>query len=215
MDPSCLAYSLTDDERRLFDEQGYFIVENVLPGDMVEALNRIADAIDRERRATEGKGAYSILNHFDIIGRDDLLLELLDWPKTFPKVWGILGWHIQLYHSHLIVSPPWPADQKPKKRRLGWHQDSGRLNIDLETTPRPRVSLKVAFFLSDCTATDRGNFHAIPGSHRREAIEFPGNEELDPEGAVPIQGPRPATPYFSIAGSGTPPASTIPISPAR
>ena len=170
MDPSCLAYSLKDEERRLFDEQGYFIVENVLPCDMVEALGRIADRIDAERRPNMGGGPHSIKNHFDIIGRDDLLLELLDWPKTFPKVWGILGWHIQLYHSHLIVSPSWPADQKPKKRRLGWHQDSGRLNIDLETTPRPRVSLKVAFFLSDCTTNDRGNFHAIPGSHRNDAI---------------------------------------------
>lgn len=187
MDPSCLAYRLTDEERRRFDDQGFFIVESVLPGDMVEALGRIADRIDAERRPSMGGGPYSIKNHFDIIGRDDLLLELLDWPKTFPKVWGILGWHIQLYHSHLIVSPPSPVDQRPKKRRLGWHQDSGRLNIDLETTPRPRVSLKVAFFLSDCTATDRGNFHAIPGSHQCEAIDFPENAEQDPDGAVPIQ----------------------------
>ena len=187
MDPSSLAYRLTDEERRLFDEQGYFIVKNVLPADLVEALNPIADRIDQAARPKEGNGAYSVLNHFDIIGRDDLLLELLDWPKTFPKVWGILGWHIQLYHSHLIVSPPSPADRKPRKRRLGWHQDSGRLNIDLETTPRPRVSLKVAFFLSDCTAPDRGNFHAIPGSHRSASIEFPEDTGLDPEGAVPIQ----------------------------
>ena len=187
MDPSCLAYSLTDEERKLFDEQGYFIVKNVLPDDMVASLNRIVDGIDEENRPKEGSGAYSVLNHFDIIGRDDLLLELLDWPKTFPKVWGILGWHIQLYHSHLIVSPPWPDGQKPRKRRLGWHQDSGRLNIDLETRPRPRISLKVAYFVSDCTATDRGNFHAIPGSHRRAEIEFPDNGELDPEGAVPIR----------------------------
>ena len=187
MDPSCLAHCLTEEERDQFDKQGYFIVENVLADDMVKALNRIADRIDEENRPKEGDGVYRVLNHFDIIGRDDLLLELLDWPKIFPKVWGILGWHIQLYHSHLIVSPPWPAGQKPRKRRLGWHQDSGRLNIDLETSPRPRISLKVAFFLSDCTATDRGNFHAVPGSHRRDEIEFPDDDELDPDGAVPIK----------------------------
>ncbi len=186
MDPSCLAYSLTDEERRFFDEQGYFVVKNVLPDEMIGNLNRIVDRIDETCRPNMGGGPYDIKNHFDIIGRDDLLLELLDWPKTFPKVWGILGWHIQLYHSHVIVSPPWPAGQKPKKRRLGWHQDSGRLNIDLEATPRPRVSLKVAFFLTDCTETNRGNFHAIPGSHLRDDIEFPENKEEDPEGAVPV-----------------------------
>ena len=41
----------------------------------------------------------------DLIGRDDHLLELLGWYKTFPKVWGILGCHIQLYHTHLNVTP--------------------------------------------------------------------------------------------------------------
>ncbi len=45
----------------------------------------------------------------------------------------------------------------------------------------------MAFFLSDCTATDRGNFHAVPGSHRRDEIEFPDEDEFDPDGAVPIQ----------------------------
>ncbi len=100
MEPSCLAHCLTEEERDQFDKQGYFIVENVLADDMVNALNRIADRIDEENRPKEGDGVYRVLNHFDIIGRDDLLLELLDWPKTFPKVWGILGWHIQLYHSH-------------------------------------------------------------------------------------------------------------------
>ena len=67
----------------------------------------------------------------DFVGKDELFLELLDWPKTFPKVWGILSWHIQLYHSHLGITPPPPPDEKPEKKRLGWHQDSGRLNAEL------------------------------------------------------------------------------------
>lgn len=31
MDPTCLNYLLTDQERRQFEEDGYFIVKDVLP----------------------------------------------------------------------------------------------------------------------------------------------------------------------------------------
>ena len=42
-------------------------------------------------------------------------------------------------------------------------QDSGRLNQDLEGTPRPRVSMKVGYFLSDATSDGTG-FQVIPGA---------------------------------------------------
>jgi hypothetical protein len=92
--------------------------------------------------------------------------ELLDCPTTFPKVFGIMGWHISLYHSHMIytqpIDPPEP-DGKGFKERGGWHQDSGRLNNDLEGSPRPRVSMKVGYFLTDATSDGTG-FQVIPGS---------------------------------------------------
>ena len=113
------------------------------------------------------------LNHWDCIGFDETFLTLIDWPRTIAKVIDILGWHIQLYHSHLIITPPPPDDQPPQTGRLGWHQDSGRLNIDFETDPRPRVSLKVAFVLTDIETPDRGTTHVIPGSHRFNTMEFP------------------------------------------
>lgn len=64
-------------------------------------------------------------NTLDFIGRDDVFLELLDCPKTIAKVWGILGWNIQLYHSHMIVSPPL-TNGEGKIGTMRWHQDSGR-----------------------------------------------------------------------------------------
>ena len=72
------------------------------------------------------------------------------------------------------------------KRQLGWHQDTGRLNIELEGNPRPRVSLKVAYFLTDTTALDRGNFTVVPSSHLRNELEMPADEAADPRGATPI-----------------------------
>ena len=186
MDSTCLQHTLTEEERRQFEEDGLFVVRNALPQDLVAQLIPVADRLDAEYRPQKGLEKHQMLNLFDVIGKDELLLELLDWPKTFAKVFGILGWHIQLYHSQLIVTPPLDGIV-PKPKRLGWHQDSGRLNIELETQPRPRVSLKVAFFLTDCTETHRGNFHAVPGSHLTNGIEMPADEDLDPAGTTPIQ----------------------------
>ena len=187
METSCLEHTLTTEERGQFEENGFFTVKDVLPLDLVADLTRAADRIDAEHTAHAGGLEHANRNHFDFIGKDPLFLELLDWAKTFPKVWDILGWHIQLYHSHFIVTPPIPSGQEPKRQRLGWHQDSGRLNMDLETEPRPRISLKVAYFLTDCSESHYGNFHAVPGSHRQNRIEMPADENLDPQGAVAIQ----------------------------
>ncbi|MCI0561127.1 MAG: phytanoyl-CoA dioxygenase family protein, partial [Nitrososphaera sp.] len=145
------------------------------------------DRIDIEYRAKKGLGPHDPLNLLDFMGKDELFLELIDYPKTFPKVWGILGWHIQLYHSHMIVTPPRAFDEKPVKKRLNWHQDSGRLNLDLETNPRPRISLKIAYFLTDTTEMDRANLYIIPGSHLQNKVEFPVDGVSDPEGATAIQ----------------------------
>lgn len=187
MDVSCLDYRLTEKERIKFEKDGFFIVEDVLPAKMVEGLTTIADRLDLEARAQRGLGAHDSLLLFDFIGKDELFLELLDHPKTFAKVWGILGWNIKLYHTHLITTPPLAAEEKSEKKRLGWHQDSGRLNQDMETDPRPRISLKVAFFLTDTTETNRGNFHVIPGSHLKNSIELPADGVSDPEGKLAIQ----------------------------
>ncbi|MDE0052651.1 MAG: phytanoyl-CoA dioxygenase family protein [Gammaproteobacteria bacterium] len=186
MDAACLNHQLTDEERRSFDEEGYFVVRDVLPP---ATLARVIDAADRlyvAYRPRYGLNAHERLNHLDCIGFDEAFLELIDWPRTFAKVIDILGWHIQLYHSHLIITPPPPPGDPLPTGRLGWHQDSGRLNIDFETDPRPRVSLKVAFVLTDIEMPDRGSTHVIPGSHRFNKLEWPPDDAEHPD-ATPVR----------------------------
>lgn len=172
---TCLQHRLTVDERERFERDGYLIVENALPAEMVQGLISVADDIDAEGRRIAGAGAER-MNHYDVIGRDPRLLQLLDWPATFAKVWGILGWNIQLYHTHLTVNPMEPPQDDPTGDGLNlrWHQDSGQLNADLETSPRPRISLKVGYFLTDTRETGRGNLYVLPGSHLHDA--FPGGD---------------------------------------
>ncbi|MEC9285835.1 MAG: phytanoyl-CoA dioxygenase family protein, partial [Pseudomonadota bacterium] len=133
-----------------------------------------------------GLKSHHPLNVLDFIGQHDDFLPLIDLPQTFMKVVDILGWHIQLYHSHMIVTPPLPDDYEPHTARLGWHQDSGRLNLDIESSPRPRISLKVGFFLTDTKQPDRGNFHVIPGSHLTNALSMPDDDATEHPDAIPL-----------------------------
>lgn len=111
---------------------------------------------------------------------------LLDHPATFGYVWSVLGWNIHVYHSHLDVHPPLTA-RRPF--RFEWHQDGGRQNREIETNPRPRLSVKLAYWLSDVSEPGRGNLKVIPGSHRTNWIPGPPRRDVawpDPDGAVEV-----------------------------
>ena len=91
-----------------------------------------------------------------------------------------------MYHSHLDVHPP-VRDGKPFWWH--WHQDGGRQNRELETSPRPRLSVKLAFWLSDVSESGRGNLMVIPGSHRQDWLDGPPRRDVvwpAPRGAVPV-----------------------------
>jgi len=192
MDPSCLQYCLTEEERYRFNTQGYLIMEDALSPEQVTALTEVTDRI-YERKLAEGFDPRKALFYPNFIPDDERFLHLVDYEKVLPKVWGILGWNIYLYHAHLIVTPP--SGQPKDDRTFGWHQDSGRVNVEIECHPRPRLSLKVAYFLSDVSEPDRGNFWIIPGSHLCDAIERPPDNIGQPEGAMPVC-VRPGTAVF-------------------
>ena len=147
MNPLCLEHCLTDTEKQQFEEDGFFAVENAIPQDMVARLLTAFDRVGAAHLGTDTLSADAQFNLLDFVGRDEAFIELLDWHTTFPKVWGILGWNIKLYHSHMILMPPLPPEARDTPKRLGWHQDSGRLNIELEGNPRPRHLAESRLFL--------------------------------------------------------------------
>ena len=104
MDKECLQHLLTDEERETFDRDGFMVVENALPNSMVKDLNKAMDRV--------GSGV-------DFIGKDDIFLELIDLPTVFPKVFGILGWNIHVYHTvALAIGPRIPRRCVARKRVL-------------------------------------------------------------------------------------------------
>lgn len=183
MDPSCLRYRLTDEERRTFEERGMLQIEDALSADQVAQLTEIADRLFA-RHLEAGNPADQAMFLPNFLPEDPAFVELVDYPRILPKVWGILGWNIYLYHAHLIVTPP--SGRQRDDRTFGWHQDSGRVNRDIDTHPRPRLSIKVAYFLSDTSVEGRGNFWVVPGSHLKDDLELPAGGTGQPEGATSV-----------------------------
>jgi ectoine hydroxylase len=182
MDTSCLQYSLTDEERRIFNETGYLIIENALSAEQVAALTEEVDRIS-EYKYNEGHDSQKAMFYTDFIKDHQLFLDLVTYEKILPKVWGILGWNIYMYHTHMIVTPP--SGQEKSDKTFGWHQDSGRANLEMES-PRPRLSLKVAYFLSDLSVPGRGNFWIVPNSHLNDSLALSEDKIGQPEGAIPV-----------------------------
>lgn len=180
------ASAMTEAEREQFDRDGYLIIPNALSQDQ---LAYYQEAIDRVYTAAQADGtvaAGASMHQLSAVANCAEAIGLLDHPKTFSYVWSILGWNVHVYHSHLDVHPPLPA-RRPF--RFEWHQDGGRQNREIETDPRPRLSVKLAYWLSDVSEPGRGNFKVVPGSHKTNWIAGPPRRDLewpDPEGAVEI-----------------------------
>jgi ectoine hydroxylase len=135
------------------------ILKNILSATEIETLTTLADAI-YEQKLAAGHAPQQSLFYLNFIPDHAAFANLVDDARVLPKVWGILGWNIYLYHAHLIMTPPSGQLRPPQgeESTFGWPQDSGRVNVEIECHPRLRLSFKVAYFLSDSSEEGRGNF---------------------------------------------------------
>ncbi len=187
MNPNCLEHCLTDSEYSHFEEYGYLIVEDAVSGDRLRRLGQVCDRMLAAKRSG-GLGQYASFDEVDVIGKDPVFVEMIDCETTFPKVWGVLGWNIYLYHTGLIVNPPSDPNPASGIASVAWHQDSMRVNDEIESSPRPRLSLKVGYLISDVSEPGRANTWIVPGSHLKDEIEIPEDGQSNPPRAIPICG---------------------------
>jgi ectoine hydroxylase-related dioxygenase (phytanoyl-CoA dioxygenase family) len=177
---------MTAEEREQFERDGFVIIRNVLTPDEVAHYAAAVDRVYAEHEAAGKLGPDRSLHKLSAVASCPELAGLVDHPNAFPLVWSMLGWNVHVYHSHLDVHPP---IREPKPFRFEWHQDGGRQNRELETNPRPRISVKLAFWLSDVSETGRGNFKVVKGSHLTNRIDGPPKRDIewpDPEGAMEV-----------------------------
>jgi ectoine hydroxylase-related dioxygenase (phytanoyl-CoA dioxygenase family) len=170
----------THPDRPAFERDGYVVLPGALAPEEVDRLTQAVGRVYARERGSDGRDPLHLLA---FCGREAPFIELLDHPFTLPLVVDVLGPNIFMHHCHLDVHP---HESPETARPWMWHQDGGVVNRDLETTPRPRLSVKLAYFLTDVSEPGRGNFVVLPGSHRSNAIERPADEDNDLPGAVPI-----------------------------
>ena len=139
--------TMTPAQREQFERDGFLVIREALSAAEVEycgaALDRVYAAEQESGRVSRGEAMHllSAVTHCrEAVG-------LIDHPATFPLVWSVLGWNVHIYHSHLDVHPPIRA---ARRFRFGWHQDGGRQNLELDGDPRPRMSVKLAYWPLRC-----------------------------------------------------------------
>ncbi|HET6529064.1 MAG TPA: hypothetical protein VFH03_00400, partial [Actinoplanes sp.] len=144
---------MSTDERTAFERDGFLVIRSVLNQ---EEVARARTAILRYR---ERAGVTGALHQLSAVTACPELAFLLDHPSAFRYIWSLLGWNIHVYHSHIDVHP---QIREPQPQWWHWHQDGGRQNRELEPSgrsrvaagrrtgdPRPRMSVTLAYWLSD------------------------------------------------------------------
>ena len=155
-----------------FERDGFVIVPGAL---RPEELRCLEAAVDRVWEAEAG--SIGTFHRLAFAGLDEAFVELVDHPGCLPLVSAVLGSNIYVYHCHLDVHPP----QKRVEPHWRWHQDGGRQNVEL-SSPRPRLSVKVAYFLTDVPTAEHGALRVVPGSHVRDTLR----RDREPAGAMPV-----------------------------
>ncbi|MBT6721905.1 MAG: hypothetical protein HOB20_01610 [Planctomycetaceae bacterium] len=182
MHASALNHFLTPTEREVFERTGYLIIHDAIESSLHRRLLEVVDRVDtRERQPEHGNRLLSVT---DVIQEGHAMVELIDNPRVFPKLLSILGWNIYLYHSHLDVTPS--ENINDQTWNVAWHQDSMRVNDEIESNPRPRLSVKIGYYLTDVSAPDHGNTLVVPGSHLTNSLDCPDDGVSNPDEAIPL-----------------------------
>ncbi len=116
-----------------------------------------------EKQAACDRARWEATN---IVARDDVFLGLIDHSSTLPAIADLLGDNIFLMSSRAMI-----RDRVPMTERefagfpLDWHRDLGTSAVEM-SEPHPRLSVKVAYWLTGLDAPGQGAMQVVPGSHR-------------------------------------------------
>lgn len=158
--------TITEEQHRQFQEQGYFILEDVFTAEEMDELTRVIEAYQRRHdeamRAnggTEGisrAGEISFTSH--LAEKDETLREFCLRPEFVAISTRLLGPDVDLYWNQAVFKAPEGEKEFP------WHQDDGYTPVE----PSPYLTLWLA--LNDATP-ENGCISVLPGSHKNGRVE--------------------------------------------
>ncbi|WP_320669466.1 phytanoyl-CoA dioxygenase family protein [Patulibacter defluvii] len=160
-------------------EEGWAVV-----GTLDRPLSRrLLGAVDEVAARSPEAGAGGQLHLLSGLAQHPRLAAVVDWPPLLALAVELLSPNIYINHSHLDVHPPHPPTGAHR-----WHRDNGLMGRDMRLLWRdqPRVTLKVAIYLTDVESADDGALEVVPRSHLDAESRYPTEEQPD---GVPILGP--------------------------
>tara|TARA_B100000686_G_scaffold349899_1_gene444365 strand:- start:97 stop:876 length:780 start_codon:yes stop_codon:yes gene_type:complete len=139
--------TMASQARQQYDSQGFVYIPGALSE---EEVQRVGTALDR---ATENEALYEIL------GQDEVFVDMVDHPAIFPIVRAVVGEDVQLRYAWGGVR------QAMSDSGGGWHCDLGHINgVDLSDS---LIMTKVYVYLVD-VPENGATLAIVPGSHRFE-----------------------------------------------
>jgi ectoine hydroxylase-related dioxygenase (phytanoyl-CoA dioxygenase family) len=194
---------ISDAQRACFRDEGYMILEGVIPGDMLDMLREECsyflgyyDAeMDAKGEKTIGinhRGKrYFISNHYRLSPR---LWQFIYSPLMAELTEAALGPDVYLFHEQWVVKG---AEQGMK---FGWHQDSGYVKFgDARAVHRPYLT---CWCTLDDVSEANGTVFLLPHSRGGTShTVFDHTQEAGTNDLVGYTGDDPGMPIVAPAGS--------------
>ena len=184
---------MTEEQKYLFDLQGYLVLENVVPREVVDACNTVLDRF--EHMDPEDFPSPLVLGDerteknlyiSNIMEGDPIFVPLMDLPPALDVIAEVTGAPYRLNHTYAIYR--WGGGYTrmhmhgtPIIPKCQYHCHNGQMVSTLT---------KVVYPMLDCVAED-GCFAVIPGAHK--------SNFLRPWGSHPEENP-PLEPVSARAG---------------
>jgi len=189
--------ALTAEQRRQFEEDGFFLVEDALSSSEVDALLAVIDELYEGQRKERNLAAHEAFQWRNVVAIDPIFRNLVDHPRLLPLVVDLIGYNVQIRTSHLDVRPPMRAADA--ERALGardiffpWHSDAPNYGWPTVDGVIPYMEMKFGLYLTDLTQHNSGAICVVRGSHRRAQRDADGNLIIDPADIVEVN-VRPGT----------------------
>jgi ectoine hydroxylase-related dioxygenase (phytanoyl-CoA dioxygenase family) len=159
-----VSYQLTDNDLAAFQQDGYFVVENLLDAEETELLAKIARADQQlteqaSARADGEGGAIELLVENEL--GDDIYSAIVRSERVASTMERLLGDEVYHYHHKMILKGPRTGGA------WAWHQDYGYWYHNGCLRP----TMASCLIAVDKATRENGCLQVVPGSHHLGRIE--------------------------------------------
>ena len=179
---------VTEDQAQFFDRNGYILVRDVIPKNLLPALRAAADDVEEEtradwlsrkddpdRRKSYGYGPSAHVIE-PVIDRNDIFVDVLECPGTVEFAERFIGPDMMMIDNAYHVKIP------GTEAHTRWHRDAKIWDFDVTNWSKedrstwnkmrmcktPHYKIKVFVFVDDVDE-ETGPFSVVPGTHLEDA----------------------------------------------